>query len=108
MGEPYILNVIGDFYVEANCCTLCGVPEAIAPDLFATSDRGHCYVKKQPESADEFDRMTKVFATQDLGCIRYRGTDTQILNELEAVGERDRCDFPRPASLWARLLQLFY
>ena len=75
MGEPYILNVIGDFYVEANCCTLCGVPEAIAPDLFATSDRGHCYVKKQPETADEFDRMTKVFATQDLGCIRYRGTD---------------------------------
>jgi len=32
--RPYRLNVIGDFYVEEGCCTLYGVPESIAPDLF--------------------------------------------------------------------------
>ena len=30
----YRLNVIGPFYVEDGCCTLCAVPDAIAPELF--------------------------------------------------------------------------
>ena len=104
MPRPYRLNVAGDFYVEDGCCTLCGVPEAVAPDLFETGEGAEqCYVKRQPASPDELRRMVDVFARQDLGCIRYRGRDTAILNELADLGERERCDVPGPRSLASRL-----
>ena len=31
---PHAANVKGDFYVEENCCTMCGVPFVEAPELF--------------------------------------------------------------------------
>lgn len=104
MPRPYRLNVIGDFYVEDGCCTLCGVPESIAPDLFETSEGvEQCYVKKQPSSQAELHRMMNVFATQDLGCIRYKGRDADMLKELVRIGEGERCDFRQP-SAWSRLI----
>ena len=71
-------NVPGDFYVEKDCCLLCGVPWHFAPDLFGVSDTG-CWVTKQPVTPDEFDQMLNVLRSQELGCVRYRGNDPQIL-----------------------------
>jgi hypothetical protein len=104
MPRPYRLNVAGDFYVEDGCWTLCGVPEAAAPDLFET-DEGveQCYVKRQPRSPDEVHRMLEVFARQDLGCVRYRGHDRAMLKELAELGARERCDALLRPSLWSRL-----
>jgi 4Fe-4S single cluster protein len=105
--RPYRLNVIGDFYVEDGCCTLCGVPEVIAPDLFEMGEGvEQCYVKKQPTSQDELRRMIDVFATQDLGCIGYKGCDAAVLKELKRVCEEGACDFPPPGlvrELWTWL-----
>jgi len=91
--KSYRLNVLGDFYVEDGCCTFCGVPEVLAPDLFETNTSGEqCYVKKQPQSPDEIRRMIAVIAAQDLGCVRYAGLDTIILREIVRANEASSCD----------------
>jgi ferredoxin len=64
-------NAPGDFYVEKDCCTLCGVPWHIAPELFGYDDNG-CWVARQPANADEHRKMLQVIDTQELGCIRPR------------------------------------
>ena len=64
-------NVPGEFYVENGCCTLCGVPWHIAPELFRYDDTG-CWVARQPANADERSKMLKVIDTQELDCIRSR------------------------------------
>jgi hypothetical protein len=89
--KPHRLNAPGDFWVDANCCTRCGVPDA-EPDLFGIEDV--CYVKKQPATPDEVDRMLKVISIAELGCIRYRGRDTMIRRKLVEMGEADVCDPP--------------
>jgi ferredoxin len=78
MNPVHPKNVPGDFFVEAECCTLCGVPWSEAPDLFRYDD-DHCWVSRQPVTADEQRRMLRVIQLQDLGCIRYRGSDRKIL-----------------------------
>lgn len=85
--RPHPLNVIGDFYVADNCCTACGVPEANAPTLFAYDLKGHCYVSQQPATADDLDRMLTAMAQQELGCVRYRGSDAAIVTKLRNLGE---------------------
>jgi hypothetical protein len=93
MATPHRLNIVGDFYVEDRCCSLCGVPWTEAPDLFE-KHRESCFVKTQPESSEELDRMLRVIAAQDVGCIRYKGRDRAIQRELQRLGEGDKCDFP--------------
>jgi hypothetical protein len=82
----------GDFYVENHCCTSCGIPQVVAPDLVGWVDEGmgRCYWKKQPETPDEMMRAFAVFDSQELGCHRYAGTDPEIQNR---VG-RENCDKP--------------
>jgi hypothetical protein len=92
----YRLNVVGPYYVEDGCCTSCGVPHAIAPDLFSEVVEDHCYVRRQPETDAETDSMLRVIATQELGCIRYGGSDAEILRRLVEGGEGDQCDLPAP------------
>jgi hypothetical protein len=106
--EPRVahpLNVTGDFYVEDGCCTLCGVPESIAPDLFAWAGGApkfdHCYVRRQPHSAYEIGQMIGVMGTQELGCVRYRGVDRSIQKRLVAAGEASQCDSLSP---WLRVV----
>jgi hypothetical protein len=96
--KPHPSNVPGDFYVVDQCCTACGVPTNIAPDLFAF-DEDHCFVKRQPSTKDEFERALKVVARQELGCIRYGGRDPVILRRLAEAGEGAQCDFAR----WTRV-----
>jgi len=89
--KPYELNVVGDFYVIPECCTLCGVPWSLAPDLFDYSDQ-HCWVARQPKNSAELDQMLRVIESQELGCIRYAGSDSRILARLRAAGEGRQCD----------------
>jgi hypothetical protein len=88
--KPHRLNVAGPFYVEDGCCTACGVPEAIAPELFAYDPATHCYVKRQPESVAELEGALRVIRTQELGCVRFRGTDVVVLRRLAEAGESVR------------------
>lgn len=71
-------NAPGDFYVEKDCCTLCGVPSQLAPELFADDDDG-CWVARQPATPIEQQKMLKVIEMQELGCVRYRGNDRRIV-----------------------------
>jgi hypothetical protein len=82
-----------DFYVQQGCCTSCGVPQAIAPDLvgWTNEKRPQCYWIKQPQTADELGRAIKIFHTQELGCHRYSGNDPAILQRLPA----EDCDHLR-------------
>ena len=94
--KRYALNVVGPFYVEDGCCTACGVPQSIAPALFTENEHEHCYVRRQPGDEAETDAMLRVIATQELGCIRYGGSDPTILRRLVEGGEGDQCDEPAP------------
>ena len=73
-------SVPGDFYVENHCCTSCGVPQVVAPDLVGWIDEGmgHCYWKKQPETHQEMRQAFAIFDGQELGCHRYAGNDPDI------------------------------
>lgn len=70
-------NVPGEFWVENDCCTLCGVPWNIAPELFAHDDSG-CWVAKQPGNDDERRKMLKVIDSQEFDCIRRRDDGTRL------------------------------
>src|SRR5262245_13690244 len=89
-------NAAGPFYVVDGCCTGCGVPTSIAPDLFEYDASDHCYVARQPSSAPEIEEAVQVIRAQELGCIRYRGNDAVILRRLAEAGEADQCDHPLP------------
>lgn len=99
--KPYRLNVVGDFYVEKGCCTLCGVPEHYAPDLFAPL-KGHeqCFVKRQPSTPVELDAMFEVMSIQELDCVRYRGMDKAVLSRMAAAKLTEYADLPN----WRRRL----
>lgn len=101
MPEEDTRNVGGDFYVERDCCTLCGVPWHFAPTLFDHDEMG-CWVAKQPTTEDEERLMVKVCATQELGCIRYRGSDVRVLSLLQDSGAADSIERPsRPPAIAA-------
>lgn len=89
---PFAENVRGDFYVEDGCCTSCGMPSTVAPELFSYAPDGHCFVSKQPSNAIEARKMIEAFEVQDIGCIRYKGTNRVIQIKLIASGEGDQCD----------------
>ena len=85
------LNVVGDFYVEDGCCTRCGLPESMAPDLFGWDDT-HCWVRRQPEDSHELHRMIGVLEVQEFDCVRYGGTTPTTIRAL-ALDTRSRvCD----------------
>lgn len=90
----YALNVVGPFYVEDGCCTSCGVPHMIAPELFSEIEQDHCFVKRQPETVVETDAMLEVIAVADLQCVRYGGSDPTIRRRLAEAGEAEQCDLP--------------
>jgi hypothetical protein len=95
--KPHPLNVPGDFYVEDNCCTACGVPQSVAPTLFPIMDASfeHCYVSKQPSSKAELEQMLTAMQNAELACIRYRGVNAEIRARIRALpgdGSIDLCD----------------
>jgi hypothetical protein len=78
-------------YVDSECCTNCGVPWHFAPETFAEGP-DVCFVKRQPAGATELRKVLRVFRYQDLGCIRYAGTNPRIISILKKVGEGQACD----------------
>ena len=92
-------NVKGDFYVEDGCCTMCGAPNVEAPELFGGFDENskmtneHCFVKKQPESIQELEKMMNAMAVQELICIRYCGKDRKIKEKIRSIGEHNQIDW---------------
>ena len=76
--KPHPLNVPGRFYVEDGCCVTCAIPFVKTSDLFAWAPDedgvpGQCYVKRQPTTDDELERMRWTLAHQELDCIRDGG-----------------------------------
>jgi len=91
--NPHPKNAPGPFYVVDGCCMSCAVWTAVAPDLFAFDDN-HCYVRQQPRTRAEMDRMAVALWSAEVSCIRYRGNDPAIFERLGAMGEPDLCDSP--------------
>lgn len=89
---PFSENMQGDFYVEKGCCTSCGMPSTVAPELFSYAPDGHCYVSRQPSNAIEIRKMIEAFEVQDIGCMRYKGKNRVVQIKLVALGEGDQCD----------------
>lgn len=100
---PHPKNVPGAFYVEHGCCTACGIPEAIAPDHLVFDEDGQCYVKKQPSTAAETDRVIEAMWASEMQCIRYSGRDPAIFPRLGAMGRPELCDFPPAEGIPVRL-----
>ena len=78
-SKPHPLNAPGRFYVEDGCCLTCAIPFIKTPDLFAWANDEdprlrQCYVRKQPESADELARMRWTLKHQELDCIQDTGS----------------------------------
>ena len=67
-----------------------------APDLFEYDPDGHCFVRKQPTTSEEVDRMIAAFKVQEVGCIRYKGTTKAIQIRLVEAGEGEQCDVLDP------------
>jgi hypothetical protein len=96
-AHPY--NVPGDFYVKDGCCQVCGVPQAIAPRLFAFDSEMHCYVRRQPADAAELAAMIEAMDAHDVGCVRYRGQDARVLTRLAENDGAALCDIaPAPGA----------
>jgi len=93
-NNPEPLLGRGDFYVQNECCTACGVPQAIAPDLVGWTNEKYrqCYWIKQPETPGEIERAVEILHAQELGCHRYSGTDPLLLAKLPV----EDCDHLRP------------
>ena len=89
-------NAAGPFYVLNGCCTACGVPTALAPELFDFDSTDNCYVKRQPTSDNEKEKVLRVLRAQELECVRYCGTDEAVLRRLAEAGEAHQCDHPLP------------
>jgi hypothetical protein len=91
--KPHPQNVDGPFYVEDGCCIICDVPRSTAPEMFKyTADKRHCFVYRQPESPEDWQKMIEVLQTQDLGCIRCRSRDRSVLKGLKKLGLKHDCD----------------
>ena len=63
-----------------------------APDLFAYDSENHCYVSKQPETANEVSKMLRALIGSELECIRYNGSDREILRRLAESGNAQLSD----------------
>src|SRR5262249_47276216 len=98
---PHAANVPGDFYVEDGCCTMCEVPFAEAPGLFAViRDPGAsppADAARQPQTPEERPKMVSATRGAERACTRYRAPDKPTLDPLITAGERAVCDRAPPA-----------
>jgi hypothetical protein len=99
--RPHPKNAPGSFYVEHGCCVCCDVPFAEAPELFAYDETNHCYVKRQPMTKDELNRMISVAWMSEVQCIRYCGQDADVLRRFAELGEPHLCDVAPPSNIEA-------
>jgi hypothetical protein len=92
----------GPFYVIKDQCITCSLPTETAPNniryhqrpctICPTTMTEYCVVTRQPETAEELDRMIQVVAGSCVEAYRYCGTDPEILRRLVAAGCKNQCD----------------
>lgn len=90
-------NVPGDFYIEDGCCTSCGVMHIEASDLLGWEENvrlPHCFVAKQPATAEELTCMLDAMFVSDLDCLNYGGTDPDIVDRIAIIGHSGLLDLP--------------
>lgn len=97
--QPHPKNVAGPFYVEYGCCTACDLPKQEAPNHFVFDDGNHCYVCRQPQTTAETTTMIGTAWLAELQCIRYRGSDQDVLRRLAELDLRDICDVEPPTHI---------
>ena len=95
-------NAPGPFYVVKDMCITCSLPVDTAPETIKYHETpcescpegcpDHCYVSRQPETAEEIDRMIEVVAGSCIAAYRYCGTDPEILHRLVEAGCKEQCD----------------
>src|SRR5262245_10214849 len=97
--KPHPKNASGPFYVEKGCCMMCMAPHSEAPTLMGFDDSdGHCYVKQQPQTEEEFYLAIRAVRSSEVQCLRYRGDDPDMQRRLVEIGEADVCDLPFPTT----------
>lgn len=97
--QPHPKNAAGPFYVVNGCCASCELPLEDAPELFAFDGKSHCYVKRQPSSKEEFDKALLAASGAELACIRYKGSDPEILRRFAELGRPELCDDRPPGHI---------
>lgn len=97
--ERHPLSVPGSFYVEDEPCVSCFGPREHAPDLIGFFEgppdvKGscHCYIKRQPVTAEEIEDMLQAMSASFCSGLRYGGDDPAILERLQREGQAARCD----------------
>ena len=89
-GSIHPKNAAGPFDVLNGCCTACGVPTATAPNR---SNSTRLMMTSMIANLNaEMAKALQVLRSQELGCVRYRGTDEAILRRLAEAGEAQQCD----------------
>lgn len=96
MPDRHPLNAPGPFYVVDGDCAGCGMPQILAPDLMCSNEElgtvGHCYLKRQPYTAGEFEQTLRVIDQNCCGAVRYSGKDPLLLATMRARGLAEYCD----------------
>ena len=81
--ERYPKNVSGPFFVVNGECLSCRAPEHEAPDLMGYDEAAnHCYFKRQPASAAEWDRALKAVNVACCEAVRYGGDDEAVRRRM--------------------------
>lgn len=65
--------------------------------MFAYDDQNHCYVKRQPQSPDDLNRMLRAVHRSEVKCIRYRGVDKDVLRRMAEGDMGDLSDTAVPS-----------
>ncbi len=64
--------------------------------MFAYDDQNHCYVKRQPETPEDLDRMLRAVHGSEVECIRYRGAEKDVLRRMAEGNLRHLSDAAVP------------
>jgi hypothetical protein len=85
---PANANLDGPFYVTTQCI-LCGLPSETAPKNIGyhpdCDSPSNCRLFKQPENLSELTLVLEAMAHSCVEGIRYRGTDSVILDRLREL-----------------------
>lgn len=99
MPHSHPMNAPGDFYVEDGICLACLNPEFVAPSLLEYyeapangGDTSSCYFKRQPRTEQEVALAIQAVNHSCCDGLRYRGSDSAVIERLLALGKRDVID----------------
>jgi hypothetical protein len=92
-------NVPGPFYVAKDQCIICMLPHQMAPELIGfhqpqpdSHADSHCYFKRQPVTAREFDLAIQCVDHACCAALRYCGNDKTIIERIRKGHNPDALD----------------